>query len=219
MAPRRDHGPLPTRLDRPVIFTLAGDHGVVAEGVSAYPQIVTAQMVENFLRGGAAVNVLARWAGAEVVVADVGVAGPLAAHPALRSIRIAPGTAQYDARPRDDSRRDARGGRGGHRARRGRARGGPRSGRHRRDGHREYDGGQRHGGGADRRRGRGRHRAGDRRGRGGPPAKGRRDLARPRGESTRCGRPARRARQGGRSRDRRPRRRHPGRAPRTRSRS
>ena len=59
-----------------MIFTLAADHGVVAEGVSAYPQIVTAQMVENFLRGGAAVNVLARWAGAEVVVADVGVAAP-----------------------------------------------------------------------------------------------------------------------------------------------
>jgi nicotinate-nucleotide--dimethylbenzimidazole phosphoribosyltransferase len=85
-------GRCPPRLLRPVIFTLAGDHGVVAEGVSAYPQIVTAQMVENFLRGGAAVNVLARWAGAEVVVADVGVAGPLAAHPALRSTRIAPGT-------------------------------------------------------------------------------------------------------------------------------
>jgi nicotinate-nucleotide--dimethylbenzimidazole phosphoribosyltransferase len=85
-------GRCPPRLERPVIFTLAGDHGVVAEGVSAYPQIVTAQMVENFLRGGAAVNVLARWAGAEVVVADVGVAGPLAGHPALRSIRIAPGT-------------------------------------------------------------------------------------------------------------------------------
>src|SRR5205823_368182 len=45
---------------RPVIFTFAADHGVVAEGVSAYPQIVTAQMVENFLGGGAAVNVLAR---------------------------------------------------------------------------------------------------------------------------------------------------------------
>jgi nicotinate-nucleotide--dimethylbenzimidazole phosphoribosyltransferase len=85
-------GRCPPRLDRPVIFTLAADHGVVAEGVSAYPQIVTAQMVENFLRGGAAVNVLARWARTEVVVADVGVAAPLAAHPALRSIRIAPGT-------------------------------------------------------------------------------------------------------------------------------
>src|SRR6266545_1730018 len=61
----------------PVIFTFVADHGVVAEGVSAYPQSVTAQMVENFLRGGAAVNVLARQAGARVVVADLGVASPL----------------------------------------------------------------------------------------------------------------------------------------------
>src|SRR5713101_8716159 len=62
-------------VERPVIFTFAADHGVVAEGVSAYPQVVTAQMVENFLRGGAAVNVLARQAGARVVVADFGIAG------------------------------------------------------------------------------------------------------------------------------------------------
>src|SRR2546422_7120259 len=50
-------------VEHPVIFTFAADHGVVAEGVSAYPQVVTAQMVENFLRGGAAVNGLARQAG------------------------------------------------------------------------------------------------------------------------------------------------------------
>jgi nicotinate-nucleotide--dimethylbenzimidazole phosphoribosyltransferase len=85
-------GRCPPPLHHPVIFTLAGDHGVVAEGVSAYPQVVTAQMVENFLRGGAAVNVLARHAGARAVVADLGVAGPLAAHPALQARRIAPGT-------------------------------------------------------------------------------------------------------------------------------
>ena len=65
------------RVDRPVVFTFAADHGVVAEGVSAYPQIVTAQMVENFLRGGAAINVLARQAGARVVVADFGIGGIL----------------------------------------------------------------------------------------------------------------------------------------------
>ena len=67
--------PGPPRVDQPVVFTFAADHGVVAEGVSAYPQVVTAQMVENFVRGGAAINVLARQAGARVVVADFGVIG------------------------------------------------------------------------------------------------------------------------------------------------
>jgi nicotinate-nucleotide--dimethylbenzimidazole phosphoribosyltransferase len=63
----------PPRAERAVIFTLAGDHGVVAEGVSAYPAAVTAQMVLNFLRGGAGVNVLAKHVGAEVRVVDIGV--------------------------------------------------------------------------------------------------------------------------------------------------
>jgi len=79
-------------VERPVIFTFAGDHGVVEEGVSAYPQVVTAQMVENFLRGGAGVNVLARQAGAQVVVADLGVATPLSARAGLVSRRVADGT-------------------------------------------------------------------------------------------------------------------------------
>jgi nicotinate-nucleotide--dimethylbenzimidazole phosphoribosyltransferase len=57
-----------------IIFTLAADHGVVEEGVSAYPQSVTAQMVANFLRGGAGVSVLAKHAGCDVVVVDIGVA-------------------------------------------------------------------------------------------------------------------------------------------------
>jgi nicotinate-nucleotide--dimethylbenzimidazole phosphoribosyltransferase len=77
---------------RPVIFTLAADHGVAAEGVSAYPQVVTAQMVENFLGGGAAINVLARCAVADLVVADFGVATPLPSGPGLVVKRIAPGT-------------------------------------------------------------------------------------------------------------------------------
>ena len=85
-------GRCPPEVAHPVIFTLAGDHGVVDEGVSAYPQAVTAQMVENFLRGGAAVNVLARHVGSRVVVADLGVAGSLPEHPDLRVLKIAPGT-------------------------------------------------------------------------------------------------------------------------------
>ncbi len=84
------------RLDPPlkdaVVFTLAGDHGVAAEGVSAYPQAVTGQMVLNFLRGGAAVNVIARELGARVVVADLGVAAELPADPALRSLKVRAGT-------------------------------------------------------------------------------------------------------------------------------
>jgi nicotinate-nucleotide--dimethylbenzimidazole phosphoribosyltransferase len=80
------------RVEQPVVFVFAADHGVVAEGVSAYPQIVTAQMVENFLTGGAAINVLARQAGARVVVADFGVAGPLPPSPGLIDCALARGT-------------------------------------------------------------------------------------------------------------------------------
>ncbi|HEX2482568.1 MAG TPA: nicotinate-nucleotide--dimethylbenzimidazole phosphoribosyltransferase, partial [Methylomirabilota bacterium] len=79
------------RVDAPVIFTLAGDHGVATEGVSAYPQAVTAQMVENLARGGAGVNVLARQVGARVVVGNLGVAAPLADHAAIVDRSVAPG--------------------------------------------------------------------------------------------------------------------------------
>ena len=61
------------KLDKKVVFTFAGDHGVAEEGVSAFPKEVTPQMVLNFLNGGAGINVLARHAGAEVVVVDMGV--------------------------------------------------------------------------------------------------------------------------------------------------
>lgn len=88
------------RLGRKVVFTLAGDHGVVAEGVSAFPQAVSVQMVANFLRGGAAVCVLARHSGAEVVVADLGLAGEVPGDTtALRRCRVADGTANMAQGP------------------------------------------------------------------------------------------------------------------------
>jgi nicotinate-nucleotide--dimethylbenzimidazole phosphoribosyltransferase len=80
------------RITHKVIFALAGDHGVTKEGVSAYPSEVTPQMVYNFLRGGAAINVLARHIGARVVIADLGVASALERHPDLRDRKVAMGT-------------------------------------------------------------------------------------------------------------------------------
>jgi nicotinate-nucleotide--dimethylbenzimidazole phosphoribosyltransferase len=65
------------KFDNRVIVTMAGDHGVVAEGVSKYPQEVTVQMVYNFLRGGAGINAIARTAKADVVVVDMGIAGEM----------------------------------------------------------------------------------------------------------------------------------------------
>jgi nicotinate-nucleotide--dimethylbenzimidazole phosphoribosyltransferase len=66
-------GTLDVRLGNKIIVTCAGDHGVTVEGVSLFPQEVTAQMVFNFVNGGASINVLGRHAGARVVVADLGV--------------------------------------------------------------------------------------------------------------------------------------------------
>ena len=77
---------------RKTVILAAGDHGVVSEGVSAYPQDVTPAMVMNFLGGGAAINVLAKLAGAEIVVLDAGVAADLPSHPSLRSVKIGRGT-------------------------------------------------------------------------------------------------------------------------------
>lgn len=78
-------------LSKKAVVVMAADHGVCVEGVSAYPQEVTAQMVMNFLGGGAAINVLARQAGAEVVCVDIGVKGELR-HEALRVRKIRHGT-------------------------------------------------------------------------------------------------------------------------------
>lgn len=91
------------RVDPPlndaVVFTLAADHGVSADGVSAYPREVTAQMVLNFLRGGAAINVLARSVGARVVVADIGVDADLPPQPGLRAVKVRRGTANIAVGP------------------------------------------------------------------------------------------------------------------------
>ncbi|MSU90466.1 nicotinate-nucleotide--dimethylbenzimidazole phosphoribosyltransferase [Rhodobacteraceae bacterium 2CG4] len=85
-------GTLTPRMERAQLTIFAGDHGIAAEGVSAFPQAVTAQMVLNFLGGGAAANVFARTAGVALRVVDAGVAAELA-HPELIVRKIAPGTA------------------------------------------------------------------------------------------------------------------------------
>jgi nicotinate-nucleotide--dimethylbenzimidazole phosphoribosyltransferase len=82
---------MPT-VKRKAVIVMAADHGVTAEGVSAYPSAVTPQMVLNFLHGGAAINALARQAEAEVVIVDVGVASEIK-HPQLLERKIAYGTA------------------------------------------------------------------------------------------------------------------------------
>jgi nicotinate-nucleotide--dimethylbenzimidazole phosphoribosyltransferase len=87
------------KIQSKVVILAAGDHGVVADGVSAYPQAVTAQMVLNFLGGGAAINVLARHVGARVVIIDAGVASALPASHELISLSIGKGTANMAKGP------------------------------------------------------------------------------------------------------------------------
>lgn len=89
--------PLPS-IERKAVIVMAGDHGVTSEGVSAYPSAVTPQMVQNFLQGGAAINALARYVGARVIVVDVGVAADIQ-HPHLLSRKVAFGTANMAIEP------------------------------------------------------------------------------------------------------------------------
>ncbi len=86
-------------LDKKVIFTLVGDHGVVDEGVSAYPKEVTPQMVFNFLRGGAGINVLARHAGSEIVVVDIGVDYNFGEVEGLLNMKVMKGTRNFAKGP------------------------------------------------------------------------------------------------------------------------
>ena len=89
----------PRPLSSPAVAVFAADHGVHAQGVTPWPQEVTAAMVENFRAGGAAVNVLARQAGAEVYVVDVGVAGDVAADERVWVRKVRAGTADLSVEP------------------------------------------------------------------------------------------------------------------------
>jgi nicotinate-nucleotide--dimethylbenzimidazole phosphoribosyltransferase len=82
-----------------VIFTFAADHGVTEEGISAFPKEVTAQMVYNFLAGGAGINVLSRHIGARVIIADLGVSCDLKPHKNLLIKKVGYGTKNFAKGP------------------------------------------------------------------------------------------------------------------------
>ncbi|CAJ94044.1 nicotinate-nucleotide--dimethylbenzimidazole phosphoribosyltransferase [Cupriavidus necator] len=86
-------------LQRPTVIVFAADHGVADAGVSAYPAEVTAQMVQNFLAGGAAINVFSRQHGIALEIVDAGVRAPLPAAPGLVNCRIADGTRNFAVEP------------------------------------------------------------------------------------------------------------------------
>ncbi|QAY92409.1 nicotinate-nucleotide--dimethylbenzimidazole phosphoribosyltransferase [Pseudomonas sp. ACM7] len=88
-------GQVKPSLDQLWIAIFAGDHGVVAEGVSAFPQEVTGQMLHNFVSGGAAISVLARQLGASLEVVDLGTVTPSLNLPGVRHLNIGPGTANF----------------------------------------------------------------------------------------------------------------------------
>jgi len=89
------HRKVPPQLGRKLLFVFAADHGITEEGVSAYPKEVTAQMTYNFLRGGAAINVLARHYDVEVEVIDVGVDYEFDNPAGLRSCKVRRGTDNF----------------------------------------------------------------------------------------------------------------------------
>ena len=92
-------GEMNPKVPRGAVYTFAADHGVTVEGVSAYPSAVTPQMVLNFLRGGAGVNVLARHVGIEVRVVDIGVAFDFESAPVLIQRKVMPGTKNLMVEP------------------------------------------------------------------------------------------------------------------------
>ncbi|TKB88654.1 MAG: nicotinate-nucleotide--dimethylbenzimidazole phosphoribosyltransferase [Nitrospira sp.] len=92
-------GEVNPKVPRGAVYTFAADHGVTVEGVSAYPSAVTPQMVLNFLRGGAGVNVLARHVGLEVRVVDIGVAFDFESAPGLMHRKVMPGTKNLMVEP------------------------------------------------------------------------------------------------------------------------
>ena len=99
----RQAGLVQQRLDpqfsQPHLLVFAGDHGAAKAGVSAYPQDVTWQMVENFLAGGAAINVFARQNGLHLAIIDAGVAHDFGRRPGLVHAKVAAGTANYLEQP------------------------------------------------------------------------------------------------------------------------
>ena len=90
---------LTPQLNQPCILIFAGDHGIVEAGVSAYPQTVTAQMIANFLAGGAAISVFARQHNIDLLVVDAGVNADLNDHPKLIDAKIGKGTQNFLSHP------------------------------------------------------------------------------------------------------------------------
>lgn len=86
-------------LNNPCIIVFAGDHGIAQAGVSAYPQTVTAQMVANFMRGRAAINVFARQHGIDLLIVDSGVNADLSGFPGLINASLGQGTANFLEQP------------------------------------------------------------------------------------------------------------------------